>query len=36
VHRIVGPEEWDSPEMIAMIRERLDLPDRVESEGGQP
>jgi thiol-disulfide isomerase/thioredoxin len=26
VHRVVGPAEWDSPEMIATIRERLGLP----------
>jgi thiol-disulfide isomerase/thioredoxin len=26
VHRVVGPAEWDSADMIASIRERLDLP----------
>jgi thiol-disulfide isomerase/thioredoxin len=33
VHRIVGPAEWDSPEMIALIRERLDLPAEAAGSG---
>lgn len=26
VSRVVGPAEWDSPEMVASIRQQLDLP----------
>jgi thiol-disulfide isomerase/thioredoxin len=33
VHRIVGPAEWDSAEMIASIRERLDLPAAAAGSG---
>ena len=33
VHRIVGPAEWDSAEMIALIRERLDLPAEAAGSG---
>jgi thiol-disulfide isomerase/thioredoxin len=33
VHRIIGPAEWDSPEMIALIRERLDLPAAAAGSG---
>lgn len=36
VHRIVGPAEWDSPEMITIVSERLDLPLPAEPEGAEP
>jgi thiol-disulfide isomerase/thioredoxin len=37
VHRVVGPAQWDNPEMIALIGERLDLPVAAAiSVGGAP